>query len=102
MACFLFNTVARDIDLGIEVLFQAVLQFDAFAFWIGWDCKIQQALVDDLVVVIIPFPLVEQVDLEGQQGQLQSLCNKCEGLRCILLFQQLCIFPTAGSQCVLY
>lgn len=102
MACFLFNPIARDIDLGVEVLFQAVLQLDAFAFWIGWDRKVQQTLIDNFVVIFVSFALVEQVNLQGQEGQLQSLGDKCESLRCILLFQQLCIFPTAGSQRILY
>lgn len=87
LACFLFNAVARDIDLGVEVLFQAVLQLDAFAFWVRWHCKIQQTLIDDLVVVVVSFTLVEQVYLQRQERQLQSLGNKCEGLRRILLFQ---------------
>jgi hypothetical protein len=58
--------------------------------------------MDDFVVICVPFPLVEKVDLECEKRQLQRLGYKREGLGCVLLFKKLRILPTTCSKSLLY
>lgn len=55
----------------------------------------------NLVVVCVPLPVVEQINLEGEEGQLQSLGDEGERLRCVLLLKERGFFPAAGCESLL-
>ena len=89
------------IDFVVEVILQAVFQFDALALVIRGNGEVEKSFVDDFVVVFVLFALVKEVDLQCQKRELQCLGYESECLGCVLLFKPLRIFPPARSKCFL-
>lgn len=53
------------------------------------------------MIFLILLTLMKQVDLQREQGKLQSLGKKDKGLGCILLLQQSSVVPPAVTEGVL-
>lgn len=79
-------TIAEDVDLGVEVLFQTVLQPQPLALWVWGYGQVEEALLDNLVIVVVSLALVEEVDLQLEQRQMQRFRDEGKGFRRVLLF----------------
>ncbi len=55
--------------------------------------------MDDLVVVDISFPLVEEVHLQSKERELEGVGNEGKGLGRVLLLEPRGVLPAALSKC---
>ena len=72
--------VALDLNSVIEVGFQAVFQCDNIVAFLFWNGDLEQALVDELVVIFLVFTSsMVNVHLECEQRQLKRTGDESKG-----------------------
>lgn len=57
--------ISQNINPGVEIFLETILKLNPLAIGIRGNSQIQQSLVYHLVIILVTFALVEEVDLQG-------------------------------------